>query len=345
MQNIGVAFKTPFPSTSFNNHHSINPYSCASILNDAKFYDLINILDKPKRLPRNNNLLPSVKITANVVKERKRPKSFCDISRPPSNVFKSIENGQENIQNATIGYKAKSNYITTMHNNPDVKFRKNDSISSGKLFQKRFSRRESVNRQLNSYTQPQRMSSTLDKYYRNKCPNKEYDIPMTRDSVLKDFEIRIRNVMEAQTAENTINHDGQSIKKKRSSCSDRSTLLRIIGWPSPKSVVPIKSVIDFYEGEKRDSILPAIETSSPNTILKKYNKVDYYSPNTGKKSEPEHIYETINETIYFDNAVIEIPDLPLRPFIRPFVIFPPDLTFKPKSLHSLTYQSSHGKFI
>lgn len=56
----------------------------------------------------------------------------------------------------------------------------------------------------------------------------------------------------------------------------------------------------------------------------------------------EHIYERIDsESSSSDDEPINLkkevdlrPELPARPFPMPFIVFPPDMTFQPRSFHA-----------
>uniref|UniRef100_A0A0N4ZIR7 Cylicin_N domain-containing protein n=1 Tax=Parastrongyloides trichosuri TaxID=131310 RepID=A0A0N4ZIR7_PARTI len=91
--------------------------------------------------------------------------------------------------------------------------------------------------------------------------------------------------------------------------------------------------------DKRNSdIIP--EDKNFNIVFKKINQIEDKCLSIDDLPNTEHIYETIQDVIIINfDSKKKHPTIPLKPFIRSFSIFPPDLTFKPRSFKSLSYKN------
>uniref|UniRef100_A0A0N5C5N2 Homeobox protein 2-like n=1 Tax=Strongyloides papillosus TaxID=174720 RepID=A0A0N5C5N2_STREA len=290
----------------------INPYSSVSILNNKQFYDM-NIDQKylSKKYDFQFKLIPRIKLS-------RRHKTF---SKNGDSHF-----GQEiNIQKS---FQDMSNINISNNTFPDeykgkVKFRdKKSNNFSENNFYTRFSVQNSINQNLNDADERRKQSVSQIISYFNEFSDKK------KDYSRNDKKYDEKNFIN----KNQSLDENQNIFYTNSSKIDRKKLLNdcnIQDIVSTRSIF-FKKNDNNYNGRKKEGII--YNNNDYSVTIKNINYIPNKCNTNITMDKKEHIYEKVSDDIISDDKISYKQHIP--PFIRKFSVFPPDLTFKPRSFKS-----------
>ncbi|CEF59787.1 Hypothetical protein SRAE_X000153200 [Strongyloides ratti] len=299
--------------------NEINPYSSVSILNNQKFYENQNF----KRCINSKynlqlKLIPRIKLSVNSKTFSEKSKTYLDELITKERYNNEIQENIKNITNNQI-----NNDIIFKEFKEKVKFRDKKFVNLPKInFTTSIDMQNSINLNSKNISQKKRHSVSQIINYFNECGDKSLNSMQNKKNInIKSYEKK----NESFDYNKNINYTN-SIKKEKK----KYNLAKLV-LGAPKFT---KNNNNFCNIRTKKDILP--DNYDHSIIIKNINrKLDKDGINID-----EHIYEKVpddfisNDNIYINN------DVPNKPFIRTFSIFPPDLTFKPRSFKSFFYKNT-----
>uniref|UniRef100_A0A0K0EWZ2 Homeobox protein 2-like n=1 Tax=Strongyloides venezuelensis TaxID=75913 RepID=A0A0K0EWZ2_STRVS len=290
----------------------INPYSSVSILKNKKFYDM-NIDQKyhSKKYDFQLKLIPRIKLP-------RRHKTF---SKNEDNHFSQEINIRKSFQDM-------SNINITNNTFPDeykgkVKFRnkKFDNFSKNNFYT-RFSVQNSINQNLRNVDERKKHSVSQIISYFNEFSDKKWD--SNRNDMKCDKKIFINKNQSLDENQHIFYTNSLKIDTKNSlnDCNIHDIV-------STRSIF-LRKNDNNYNVRKKEGIV--YNKNNYFVTIKNINYIPDKCNTSVTTDKKEHIYEKVSDDIISDDRVSYKQHIP--PFIRKFTVFPPDLTFKPKSFKS-----------
>uniref|UniRef100_A0A0K0EH42 Homeobox-containing protein n=1 Tax=Strongyloides stercoralis TaxID=6248 RepID=A0A0K0EH42_STRER len=296
-----------------NQISEINPYSFVSILNNRKFYDnhenenYLNFKSDTQL-----KLIPRVKLS----------KNKNDFSKSKlKNDEQNIDEIEKNINDKDSIFKKNELYLKEI--NEKIKFRNKTNVDLPKI----------------NLTSPLIMQNNINLNSKNIVEKKRHSVSQIIN-YFNEFDNHkwnnVQNTKNNNTKKGVNENESPNRNQKINYLNSIKNNKKICNLPKLVLTIPMltKKENNSCNVKKKENTL--FENNDYFDIIKSINNIlDKENTNTDK-----HIYEKVPDNIKCDSKIKKKNFIPNKPFVRTFSIFPPDLTFKPRSLKSFLYKNT-----